>query len=150
MFSSYINYICDISGVVEFLSSGQVSMDHHDFKGHGYKKSLHKLAVITKNHAQSSNSNMYTHSFRLRAAYKTDTMPYTNYTFDFKGIIDYIFHNSETMTTLATLGPIAAEWFKNNKVVGCPHPHVPSGEFCSHYLNPLIPSYLDFQRKFLE
>ncbi|XP_018027239.1 CCR4-NOT transcription complex subunit 6-like, partial [Hyalella azteca] len=113
-------------GVVEFLTSGQVSMDHQDFKGHGYKNSLHKLTVMNKNHSHSSNSNLYTHSFRLRPAYTSDIMPYTNYTYDFKGIIDYIFHSSDTMITLAALGPISLDWFKDNKVVGCPHPHVPS------------------------
>lgn len=31
------------------------------------------------------------------------------------------------MTPLGLLGPLASEWLRDNKVVGCPHPHVPSG-----------------------
>lgn len=32
------------------------------------------------------------------------------------------------MTPLGLLGPLAPEWFKDNKVLGCPHPHIPSGK----------------------
>ena len=31
------------------------------------------------------------------------------------------------MVPLGLLGPLASEWLRDNKVVGCPHPHVPSG-----------------------
>lgn len=37
------------------------------------------------------------------------------------------------MTPLGLLGPLAPEWFKDNKVLGCPHPHIPSGEVFSKY-----------------
>lgn len=33
------------------------------------------------------------------------------------------------MTPLGLLGPVNADWLKENKVVGCPHPHVPSDHF---------------------
>ena len=49
--------------------------------------------------------------------------------FDFKGIIDYIFYSKQSMTPLGLLGPVNADWLKENKVVGCPHPHVPSDHF---------------------
>lgn len=48
--------------------------------------------------------------------------------FDFKGIIDYIFYSKQSMVPLGLLGPLSADWFKEHKVVGCPHPHVPSGK----------------------
>lgn len=48
--------------------------------------------------------------------------------FEFKGIIDYIFYSKQSMVPLGLLGPLSPEWFKEHKVVGCPHPHVPSGE----------------------
>lgn len=35
------------------------------------------------------------------------------------------------MTPLGLLGPLAPEWFKDNKVLGCPHPHIPSGKVFS-------------------
>lgn len=33
------------------------------------------------------------------------------------------------MTPLGLLGPLAPEWFKEHKVLGCPHPHIPSGKY---------------------
>ena len=116
-----------LAGVVEYLSNGHVSMDHQDFKGRGYKNCIHKLAV-TKNSAHSNpNPNKYTHGFNLTPSYVDEIMQYSNYTYDFKGIIDYIFHSKETIVTIAALGSIDLNWFKANKVVGCPHPNVPSG-----------------------
>ncbi|XP_068231393.1 uncharacterized protein [Palaemon carinicauda] len=119
------------SGVVEFLTKGNVSMDHEDFKGFGYKTCLQKIAMANASNPAlvNTNSNIYTHSFRLSAAYDFSIMAYTNYTYDFKGIIDYIFQNSDTMTALGVLGPIDPEWFRENKVMGCPHPHIPSDHF---------------------
>lgn len=51
--------------------------------------------------------------------------------YDFKGIIDYIFHSADTMSALGVLGPIDPDWFRDNKVMGCPHPHIPSGKLTS-------------------
>lgn len=52
--------------------------------------------------------------------------------FHFKGIIDYIFYSKQSMTPLGLLGPLAADWLKDNKVIGCPHPHIPSGNDISN------------------
>lgn len=49
--------------------------------------------------------------------------------FDFKGIIDYIFYAKQTMTPLGLLGPLSQDWLQQNKVIGCPHPHVYSDHF---------------------
>lgn len=118
------------SGVVEFLTKGSVSMDHEDFKGFGYKTCLQKIAMTKNNNSLvNTSANIYTHSFRLSAAYDFSIMAYTNYTYDFKGIIDYIFHSADTMSALGVLGPIDPDWFRDNKVMGCPHPHIPSDHF---------------------
>ncbi|KAK8732692.1 hypothetical protein OTU49_006881 [Cherax quadricarinatus] len=118
------------SGVVEFLTKGSVSMDHEDFKGFGYKTCLQKIAMTKSNNSLvNSSANIYTHSFRLAAAYDFSIMAYTNYTYDFKGIIDYIFHSADTMSSLGVLGPIDPDWFRANKIMGCPHPHIPSDHF---------------------
>lgn len=109
------------SGVIEFLGKGRVSMDHQDFKELGYKPCLQRLL--------SSDTSEYTHSFKLASAYSEDIMPHTNYTFDFKGIIDYIFYTKTGMVPLGLLGPVSNEWLRENKVVGCPHPHIPSDHF---------------------
>ncbi|XP_014767352.2 CCR4-NOT transcription complex subunit 6 isoform X2 [Drosophila ananassae] len=109
------------SGVVEFLGKGRVSMDHLDFKDMGYKSCLQRLL--------SNDTNEFTHSFKLASAYSEDIMPHTNYTFDFKGIIDYIFYTKTGMVPLGLLGPVSNDWLRENKVVGCPHPHIPSDHF---------------------
>lgn len=107
------------SGVVEYLTSGRVSASHEDFKEIGYETTLEKLSMSdTKDH--------FNHLFKLNTAYSRDDMPYTNYTYDFKGIIDYVFYSREWMRPLGVLGPMDQEWFGENKVLGCPHPHVPS------------------------
>lgn len=33
------------------------------------------------------------------------------------------------MRVLGVLGPLDPEWLQTNKIVGCPHPHVPSDHF---------------------
>ena len=33
------------------------------------------------------------------------------------------------MNLLGLLGPMDENWFTDNKVVGCPHPHIPSDHF---------------------
>ncbi len=48
------------------------------------------------------------------------------FSYDFKGIIDYIFYSRDLMRPLGVLGPLDENWFVENKVLGCPHPHVPS------------------------
>jgi CCR4-NOT transcription complex subunit 6 len=107
------------SGVVEYLQNGRVPANHGDFKDLGYEDSLRKLS-------HSDDKEHYTNGFRLEGAYPNDVMPYTNYTFEFKGIIDYIFLSKDFMRTLGVLGPMDTEWFREHKVLGCPHPHIPS------------------------
>lgn len=51
------------------------------------------------------------------------------YRYDFKGVIDYVFFTDNHMNPLGVLGPLDKTWFTENKVVGCPHPHIPSDHF---------------------
>ena len=111
------------SGVIEFLSTGRIPSDHADFKELGYKDALRKLS------ANENNKNELTHPSRIASAYETQIMPYTNYTFDFKGHIDYVFYSKQHMSVMGLLGPLDQEWLKENKVVGFPHPFVPSDHF---------------------
>ncbi|XP_063974201.1 CCR4-NOT transcription complex subunit 6-like isoform X1 [Diachasmimorpha longicaudata] len=122
------------SGVIEFLTSGRVASDHRDFKELVYKSCLQKISGCDK-------PNEFIHSFKLASAYSEDIMPYTNYTFDFKGIIDYIFYSKQSMVPLGLLGPLSADWFREHKVVGCPHPHIPSDHFpllVELEMNPIV------------
>lgn len=48
---------------------------------------------------------------------------------DFRGIIDYVFYAKQSMRVLGVLGPLDPEWLQTNKIVGCPHPHIPSDHF---------------------
>ena len=77
----------------------------------------------------------FTHTFNMSSAYSSQLMPFTNYTFEFKGIIAYIFYPKLTMKPLGILGPISDEWLKEGKIIGCPHPHIPSP---GHALPPAI------------
>uniref|UniRef100_A0AAR2M3X7 poly(A)-specific ribonuclease n=1 Tax=Pygocentrus nattereri TaxID=42514 RepID=A0AAR2M3X7_PYGNA len=114
------------SGVVEFLSTGGVDCTHKDFKELRYSDSLTNFNCNGKN--GSSNSRI-THGFKLKSAYENGLMPYTNYTFDFKGIIDYIFYSEPQLNVLGVLGPLDPDWLLENNITGCPHPHVPSDHF---------------------
>ena len=54
---------------------------------------------------------------------------YTNFTFDFKGVIDYIFYSADFLTPLGLMGPVSMDWARECKVIGCPNPHFPSDHF---------------------
>jgi CCR4-NOT transcription complex subunit 6 len=107
------------SGVVEYLRSGHVPTNHKDFKEIVYDDCLTKLS-------QTDSKEIYSHGFRLSQAYSKDIMPYTNYTYEFKGIIDYVFYSRDTMNCLGVLGSLDSNWFADNRVIGCPHPQIPS------------------------
>ncbi|XP_022111639.1 CCR4-NOT transcription complex subunit 6-like [Acanthaster planci] len=110
------------SGVLEYLENGKVSVHHEDFKDIHYK--------VLRNFSSSTESNGHiTHPFSLRRAYHNQPMQYTNYTYEFKGVIDYIFTSSNFMSTLGVLGPVEQEWLDQSKIVGCPHASVPSDHF---------------------
>jgi len=111
------------SGVIEFINNGHVSTTHPEFKDIGYKDCLLKML------SHSNNDQEFTHTFNMSSAYSSQLMPFTNYTFEFKGIIDYIFYPKLTMKPLGILGPISDDWLKEGKIIGCPHPHIPSDHF---------------------
>eukprot|EP00042_Codosiga_hollandica_P010605 m.23601 g.23601 ORF g.23601 m.23601 type:complete len:512 (-) comp35294_c0_seq3:59-1594(-) len=99
------------SGVVEFLQSGHVGLNHPDFGTHDYAKYLTPQTL--------------SHPFKLRSAY-TSEMPFTNYTEFFKGIIDYVYYTEKTLTPVAVLGPPSPN---SLTYVGCPNPAFPSDHF---------------------
>jgi len=107
------------SGVIEFLTTGRVAADHPDFKELGYQDCLKRLS-------STENKNEFTHPFKIARAYGDDAIPFTNYTFDFKGILDYIFYSKTQMSVMGILGPIDSNWLQENKIAGFPHQHVPS------------------------
>ncbi|CAF3473689.1 unnamed protein product [Rotaria socialis] len=118
------------SGVIELMRTGKISMNHADFKDLCYDSYLKKYCRLDED---LTPSNDIIHHFKLQSAYETTAtspiMPYTNYTYDFKGIIDYVFYSTQLMRVLGVLGPLDPEWLQTNKIVGCPHPNVPSDHF---------------------
>ncbi|XP_067895285.1 CCR4-NOT transcription complex subunit 6-like isoform X1 [Heterodontus francisci] len=114
------------SGVVEYLSTGGVAQNHKDFKELRYNECLMNFSCNGKN---GTSDGRITHDFQLKSAYENNLMPYTNYTFDFKGVIDYIFHSKTLMNVLGVLGPLDPQWLVENSITGCPHPHIPSDHF---------------------
>uniref|UniRef100_A0A8C1AKB2 poly(A)-specific ribonuclease n=2 Tax=Cyprinus carpio TaxID=7962 RepID=A0A8C1AKB2_CYPCA len=114
------------SGVVEYLSNGGVAENHKDFKELRYSDCITNFSCNSKN---GKPDGSITHSFQLKSAYEGNLMPYTNYTYDFKGVIDYIFFSKTHMRVLGVLGPLETQWLKDNNITGCPHPHIPSDHF---------------------
>ncbi|KTF97314.1 hypothetical protein cypCar_00002396 [Cyprinus carpio] len=114
------------SGVVEYLSNGGVAENHKDFKELRYSDCLTNFSCNGKN---GKPDGSITHSFQLKSAYEGNLMPYTNYTYEFKGVIDYIFFSRTHMRVLGVLGPLETQWLKDNNITGCPHPHIPSDHF---------------------
>ncbi|XP_023814677.1 CCR4-NOT transcription complex subunit 6-like isoform X2 [Oryzias latipes] len=113
-------------GVVEYLSNGGVAENHKDFKELRYNECLTNFNCNGKN---GNSDGSITHSFQLKSAYDSSLMPYTNYTYDFKGVIDYIFFSRTHMSVLGLLGPLDNHWLMDNNIIGCPHPHIPSDHF---------------------
>uniref|UniRef100_A0A0R3RJ73 poly(A)-specific ribonuclease n=1 Tax=Elaeophora elaphi TaxID=1147741 RepID=A0A0R3RJ73_9BILA len=107
------------SGVVEFLSKGAISREHPDLK------EFRQDPCVTRFSA-SDDPTVYTHGLRLDCAVDPNSMPFTNYTLEFKGVIDYIFSTPQSLARLGVLGPLNMEWVLANKIIGFPHPHVPS------------------------
>ncbi|XP_065130946.2 CCR4-NOT transcription complex, subunit 6b isoform X1 [Paramisgurnus dabryanus] len=114
------------SGVVEYLSTGGVDGTHKDFRELRYSDSLTNFNCNGKN---STSNARITHGFNLKSAYENGLMPYTNYTADFKGVIDYVFYSKPQLSVLGVLGPLDTNWMTENDVTGCPHPQFPSDHF---------------------
>jgi len=110
------------SGPLEYIQKGFISLNHTDFKDMAYEHCLSKMSC-------SERTDVLAHPFKLKRSYNNDIMEYTNYTFDFKGVIDYIFHSQPHMRPMGVLGPVELSWFRENRIAGCPHPHVPSDHF---------------------
>lgn len=107
------------SSVIEYLRKGKVSFAHPEFLGVDYEGPVRSM--------QCAEGDMITHGFKLLDIYEAagSPMPFTNFTFDFKGNIDYILA-SDSLHVGGVLGPIAPNWICEQRVVGFPHPHVPS------------------------
>ena len=79
--------------------------------------------------SNSKNGEKYgdlTHCFKLQRAYSEEQMKYSNLTYSFTGVIDYIYFTSELLVPVGVLGSVSQQYVKENKIIGWPHPHFPS------------------------
>jgi CCR4-NOT transcription complex subunit 6 len=97
------------SGPIEYLSEGSISPSHKEFQGFNYSPFVdHGLK----------------HGIKLKSAYSLlEDIEFTNFTPMFKGIIDYIWYDSNIIPT-GLLGGIEKAYAQ--KTVGFPNPHHPS------------------------
>ena len=110
------------SGVVEFLEKGRIPIDHSDFQDMQYEGFLSRLSSAKGGEKCAELK----HSFKLRRAYAEEQLPYTNLTYHFQGIIDYIYYTTELLMPLGVLGAVSEQYIKENRISGWPHPHFPS------------------------
>ncbi|KAF2717397.1 hypothetical protein K431DRAFT_233261 [Polychaeton citri CBS 116435] len=98
------------SGVVELITQGSLSNSHSDLGSYKY-------GDFTR-HGMS-------HPFSLKSSYSSiGEMPFTNYTPDFREVIDYVWYSSTALHPTGLLGEIDPEYMK--KVPGFPNYHFPS------------------------
>lgn len=125
---------CDLnslpdSSVVEYLRTGRIATSHRDLQGHGYDGFLQRFSASVRGGIRApSGKPELVHQFNLRRTY-SGQMDYTNFTYDFKGVIDYIFYSADFLMPLGLMGPVSMEWARECKVTGCPNPHFPSDHF---------------------
>ncbi|PAA52628.1 hypothetical protein BOX15_Mlig018267g2 [Macrostomum lignano] len=114
------------SGVFEYLSRGRVNKSHLDFKELGYAKILDKL---TPRRSQLAPTEEHLeHDFNLLPCY-FGSNNCTNFTYGFRGVIDYIFFTADHFNNIGYLDMIPESWFAQNGILGCPHPHISSDHF---------------------
>lgn len=117
------------SSVVEYLRTGRIATSHRDLQGHGYDGFLQRFSASVRGGIRApSGKPELVHQFNLRRTY-SGQMDYTNFTYDFKGVIDYIFYSADFLMPLGLMGPVSMEWAREWKVTGCPNPHFPSDHF---------------------
>lgn len=98
------------SAAYNLIANGRLSEEHPDLEKRLYGN-LSRVGM--------------THPFKLRSAYGTiGEMTFTNYTPDFKDILDYIWFSSTSLHVSALLGEVDKEYLK--RVPGFPNYHFPS------------------------
>ncbi|VDQ06408.1 unnamed protein product [Trichobilharzia regenti] len=128
------------SGVIEFLTKGSVSLTHSDFLNNGYKYMFKDWRLLEK---WAIDGNSLRHRFTFDRAYQdSEGMCLTNFTYDFKGMIDYVLFTRQHFRLLGSLDQICEPWFQEKKILGCPHVHIPSDHFALLVELELMPTPL--------
>ena len=104
------------SSVVEYLRTGRIATSHRDLQGHGYDGFLQRFSASVRGGIRApSGKPELVHQFNLRRTY-SGQMEYTNFTFDFKGVIDYIFYSADFLTPLGLMGPVSMDWARGHRL----------------------------------
>ncbi|CAH8499607.1 unnamed protein product [Dicrocoelium dendriticum] len=115
------------SGVVEFLMRGSLPKTHTDFLNNGFKYMFEDWRLLEK---WAVDGDILRHRFTFDRAYReSQGMRMTNYTYEFKGMIDYVLYSRDHFRLLGSLDQINESWFTERKILGCPHVHFPSDHF---------------------
>ncbi|PWN47969.1 hypothetical protein IE53DRAFT_320259 [Violaceomyces palustris] len=102
------------SGVYDYLSSGAIDGNHEDFMDHVYG---------------NYTSEGLGHKYPLKSAYaNVGELPFTNFTPNFEGVIDYMWYNTNSLAVTGLLGEVDKTYL--SKVVGFPNAHFPSDHVC--------------------
>ncbi|KTW27648.1 hypothetical protein T552_02089 [Pneumocystis carinii B80] len=98
------------SGVYDFLSRGHILENHSDFMDSKYG---------------TYTTDGRSHSFQLKSSYNIiGELPFTNYTPGFSGVIDYIWHTTNSLEVTGLLQEVDKQYLDG--VVGFPNAHFPS------------------------
>ncbi|XP_014296880.2 CCR4-NOT transcription complex subunit 6-like [Microplitis demolitor] len=108
------------SGVYEFLVTGQLAADHPDFRNLNYRDAVSKIFGNPKS-TDTIQSNL-----NLLSACNEMDMLFTNYTYYFKAVIDFIFYRPSNIQPIGFYGMMDVQWFIENGIVGCPNRYIPS------------------------
>lgn len=98
------------SGVYDYLSRAAIEPDHADFMSHVYG---------------NYTAEGLGHKLALKSAYSNvGELPFTNYTPNFEGVIDYVWYTTNSLAVTGLLGEVDKSYL--SKVVGFPNAHFPS------------------------
>ena len=103
------------SGVYDLLRNGILPTDHVDCKGHRYGK---------------YSTEGYNHKLQLNSAYShLGEPPFTNFNYDFMGVLDYIWFSEKSLRLSGILQPVSEEDILQQKSP-IPNPNFPSDHIC--------------------
>lgn len=98
------------SGVCELITEGALSSSHSEI-------SSQKYGDFTR--------NGMSHPFSLKSSYsEVGELPFTNWTPDFREVIDYIWYSTNTLQVASLLGEVDRDYM--SRVPGFPNYHFPS------------------------
>ena len=90
------------------------------YRGIQYKPCIARYSAVDK------DLDYISHGLQIGNSYQNVQLHHTNYTLDFKGVIDYILYSRQHFNCLGVLSALSKDWLEDSRIVGFPHPHIPS------------------------